>query len=74
MARVSITKRKSLLHVNRGTDKGHRLINKREGGISPSFNECFDRIPRMRTKGDVLHQHVRKNTNKRLFNIKFAKI
>jgi len=71
-ARVSLTKRKSSLQVNRGTDKGHRLINKREGGISPSFDECFDLVPRMRTNGDVLHQQDRKNTNKRLLNIKFA--
>jgi hypothetical protein len=73
-ARVSLTKRKSLLQVNRGTDKGHSLINKREGGISQSFNEGFDLVPRMRTNGDVLHQQVRKDTNKRLFNIKYAKL
>jgi len=32
-ARVSLTKRKSLLPVKRGTDKGHRLINKGEGAF-----------------------------------------
>lgn len=39
-------------------DKGHTLIDKRERGIAPSFNEYFDLVPRMRTKGGVLHQQV----------------
>lgn len=71
---VGVTKRKSLLQVNRETDMGHRLINKMEGGISPSFNECFDLVPRMRTNEDILLHHVTKNTSERLFKMKFAKL